>query len=70
MRHILSALFIFLGLPLSAQVVGGENSFEFLRLAQSAHISALGGVSVVNPSGDASMVNANPANKTANIVDT
>ena len=61
MRHILSALFIFLGLPLSAQVVGGENSFEFLRLAQSAHISALGGVSVVNPSGDASMVNANPA---------
>lgn len=61
MKNIIGALLLFLTLPLTAQVVGGENSFEFLRLSQSPHISALGGVSVINPSSDASMVNANPA---------
>lgn len=45
----------------SGQVVGGENTFEFLRLSQSPHITALGGISVVSPASDASMVNANPA---------
>lgn len=61
MKNLFSALLVFLSFPLLAQVVGGENSFEFLRLSQSPHISALGGVSIINPSADASMVNANPA---------
>lgn len=43
------------------QVNGGEHIFEFLRLSTSPHITALGGMSVVNPSSDVMMTSANPA---------
>ncbi|HMN33057.1 MAG TPA: type IX secretion system protein PorQ [Chitinophagaceae bacterium] len=46
---------------IQAQVVGGEHAFEFLRLSESPHLSALGGVNVLNPSSDVMMSNANPA---------
>jgi hypothetical protein len=45
----------------NAQVNGGEQIFEFLRLSQSPHITALGGISVVNPSSDVMMTTGNPA---------
>lgn len=61
MKNNIVVFLLFLTMPSLAQVVGGENAFEFLRLSQSPHISALGGISVINPSADASMVNANPA---------
>lgn len=44
-----------------AQVTGGQHVFEFLNLAQSAHISALGGANVSNPMEDVSLALQNPA---------
>lgn len=44
-----------------AQVRGGSRAFEFLRLSQSPHITALGGISVVHTASDVMMSTANPA---------
>jgi hypothetical protein len=44
-----------------AQVTGGQYAFEFLRLSNSPHVSALGGISVANPDGDISLALQNPA---------
>lgn len=44
-----------------AQVTGGRNAMEFLRLPNAPHISALGGISVANPDQDISFVGQNPA---------
>ncbi|MEN9340569.1 MAG: type secretion system protein PorQ [Bacteroidota bacterium] len=44
-----------------AQVNGGEHMFEFLRLSSAPHITALGGMSISNPSADVMMSTANPA---------
>ena len=44
-----------------AQVTGGQYAFEFLRLSNSPHVSALGGMSVANPDGDISLALQNPA---------
>lgn len=48
-------------MPVYGQVQGGEKAFEFLRLANSPHITALGGLSVINPAQDIMMSTANPA---------
>ncbi len=45
----------------AAQVTGGQYAFEFLRMANSAHVSALGGMSVANPEQDISLALQNPA---------
>lgn len=52
-----------LGSPaqVSAQVPGGQFAFEFLRMPQSPHLSALGGISVANPGNDISLAAQNPA---------
>ncbi len=49
--------------PLTAhsQVTGGQHAFEFLRLPQSPHISALGGINVANGSNDVSLAVQNPS---------
>lgn len=44
-----------------SQVQGGEHSFEFLRLAASPHVTALGGLGVINPSRDVMMSTMNPS---------
>ena len=44
-----------------AQVNGGEQVFEFLRVAESPHITALGGIAISNPASDIMMTTANPA---------
>ncbi len=44
-----------------AQVTGGQYAFEFLRLSNSPHVSALGGISVANPDADISLALQNPA---------
>lgn len=44
-----------------AQVNGGEHIFEFLRLSQNPHTTALGGVTVVNPANDVMLSTSNPA---------
>jgi hypothetical protein len=57
-------LFIFLCLATyvcGAQVTGGESIFQFLRVAPNAHITAMGGMCVSNPSADHMLSIANPA---------
>jgi len=44
-----------------AQVTGGQFAFESLRLSNSAHVSALGGISVANPDDDIALALQNPA---------
>jgi hypothetical protein len=60
MRLIFSILFCF-PFFVNAQVLGGESQMEFLRLSQSAHVSAMGGLCVNTPGNDVSLVTANPA---------
>lgn len=43
------------------QVTGGQFAFEFLRLSNSPHVSALGGISVANPENDISLALQNPS---------
>ncbi len=50
-----------LSASVNAQVTGGQHAFEFLRLPQSPHISALGGINVSNPTFDVSLALQNPA---------
>ncbi len=63
MRKTLSMLtgLLLAGGVTHAQVNGGQFAFEFLRLANSPHVSALGGMSVANPSNDISLALQNPA---------
>ncbi len=58
---LLSAGLLLAGAASFAQVTGGQYSFEFLRLSNSPHVSALGGLSVANPSNDISLAVQNPA---------
>lgn len=44
-----------------AQVRGGTRAFEYLRLSQNPHVTALGGLSVVHSANDVMMSTANPA---------
>jgi hypothetical protein len=44
-----------------AQVVGGQYAFEYLRLSNSPHVTALGGLNVSNPDNDISFALQNPA---------
>lgn len=48
-------------LTVHGQVTGGQRAFEFLRLPQSPHISALGGINVANGSPDVSLAVQNPS---------
>ena len=43
------------------QVTGGQYAMEFLRMANSPHVSALGGINVANPEKDISLALQNPA---------
>ena len=45
----------------SAQVTGGQFAFEYLRLSNAAHVSALGGISIADPDNDISFALQNPA---------
>lgn len=44
-----------------AQVVGGQDAFEYLRLSNAPHVSALGGMNVANTDDDISLALQNPA---------
>lgn len=44
-----------------AQVTGGKYAMEFLRMSNSPHISALGGINVSNPEQDISFALQNPS---------
>jgi hypothetical protein len=61
LRKSLCATVICLSGAAGAQVTGGQHVFEFLRLPQSPHISALGGINVSNPSQEIALALQNPA---------
>lgn len=44
-----------------AQVNGGQYAFEFLRLSNSPHVSAMGGINVAHPGNDISLAFQNPS---------
>ena len=44
-----------------AQVNGGQYAFEYLRLSNAPHVSALGGISVADPDNDIAFALQNPA---------
>ena len=56
-----TALFIFLFQVTNAQVVGGRFAMEYLRLPNSPHISALGGINISNPEPDIAFALQNPS---------
>ena len=58
---LLISLFFLGAFSAEAQVRGGQRAFEYLRLSQSPHITALGGMSVVHTASDVMMSTANPA---------
>ena len=45
----------------SAQVTGGQFAFEYLRMSNSPHVSALGGITVADPDNDIAFAVQNPA---------
>jgi hypothetical protein len=61
LRGALCGGFICMSGMSQAQVTGGQHVFSFLRLPQSPHISALGGINVSNPSQEVAMALQNPA---------
>ncbi len=69
-KHYTSLLLFILSpctwLPLQAQVNGGNHVFEFLNLAPSARIAALGGQLLTTADDDVSLAFANPAVANAN----
>lgn len=56
-----TALLACLSLGAGAQVNGGQFSFEYLRLPNSPHVSALGGINVAHPGSDISLTMQNPS---------
>lgn len=62
-RTIFTGIFVLLlsAAASVAQVTGGKAAFEFLRMPQSPHITALGGISVSNPAQDISLAIQNPS---------
>ncbi len=58
----LGLLMVFITFPAAyGQVTGGQFAFEYLRMANSPHVSALGGISVADPGYDISLALQNPA---------
>ena len=51
----------FVAVAASAQVTGGRFAMEFLRMPNSPHISALGGMNVANPEPDIAFALQNPS---------
>jgi len=60
-RSFFSAIgFTMIVTGVQAQVTGGQYAFEFLRMSNSPHISALGGFAPANPDRDVSLTLQNP----------
>jgi hypothetical protein len=60
-RFTVAALLCSLHFFTNAQVTGGQFAFQYLTVSNSAHVSALGGISVANPDNDISFALQNPA---------
>ena len=60
-KYVFIFILCILSLVLKAQVTGGQFAFEYLGLANSPHISALGGISIADPENDIAFAIQNPA---------
>lgn len=62
-KRILTSIYLLLiaAAPATAQVNGGQRAMEYLRLPNSPHISALGGMNVSNADKDIAFALQNPA---------
>lgn len=60
-RSVLLAAPLLSGTAATAQVTGGQYAFEYLRMSNSPHVTALGGLNVANPDNDISLALQNPA---------
>jgi hypothetical protein len=57
----LTILYLFLIKTASAQTLGGNSAFNFLRLSNTPQLSALGGANISQPSNDVGLAYNNPA---------
>ena len=60
-KTIYTLVFIFLGFNINAQVVGGDNVYEFLNLSPSSRVTALGGMLISVKDDDVTLAHENPA---------
>ncbi len=61
LKKIAGTLFlVFSSMYIQAQVTGGQYAFEYLRMSNSPHVSALGGLAPANPDRDVSLTLQNP----------
>lgn len=61
MRNFILFILLVTGNLALAQVTGGNGIMQFLNLPTNAHTTAMGGICVSNPSGDAALGLSNPA---------
>jgi hypothetical protein len=61
LRYIISILLITAITKLSAQTLGGQSVFNFLKLPNTPQLTALGGVNISQPSNDVGLAFNNPA---------
>ena len=62
LKYTVAGLLLLATQPIHAQqITGGQYAFEYLRLSDAAHVSALGGISVANPDNDIAFALQNPA---------
>ncbi len=61
LKYTLVCLLSFTYYAGNAQVTGGDFAFQYLTMSNSAHVSALGGISVANPDNDIALALQNPA---------
>ncbi len=58
---IFTAAFIFILPVLKAQTIGGNSTFNFVKLSNTPQLTALGGINISNQNSDASLAFNNPA---------
>lgn len=61
LRSLFTILLIFLFADTSAQTLGGNSLFNFLKLSNTPQLTALGGINISQPSNDVGLAFNNPA---------
>jgi hypothetical protein len=60
-KILLAVMLVFLCVATKAQVNGAQFAFEYLRLPNAPHVTAMGGINVANPAPDINFAFQNPA---------
>ena len=61
LKYTVASLLLLSNNIAEAQITGGQYAFEYLRLSDAAHVSALGGITIANPDNDIAFALQNPA---------